>query len=147
MSFDIKPDVTFSDFTTKKRIFTTFWFQNCKNCKVLLPWSRSIWKKYLWFLPLCPPRLGWGHKAAIMDRVRSNTYLFLWGFLDPILTVRPLWTIRRARARPKSPLPIKAILSGFASSVQVNNFERISFVYNFIIDFEQSLLIYDSTAM
>ena len=53
ISFEIKPDVTFSDFTTKKRIFTTFWFQNCKNCKVLLPWSRSIWKEYLWFLPLC----------------------------------------------------------------------------------------------
>ena len=30
ISFELKPDVTFSEFTTKKRIFTTFWFQNCK---------------------------------------------------------------------------------------------------------------------
>ena len=53
-SFEIKPVSPLnSDFTTKKRIFTTIWFQNCKNCKVLLPWSRSIWKEYLWFFPLC----------------------------------------------------------------------------------------------
>ena len=30
ISFEIKPDVTSSDFTTKKRIFTTFWFQIVK---------------------------------------------------------------------------------------------------------------------
>ena len=53
ISFKIKPDVTSSDFTTQKRVFTTFWFQNCNNYKVLLPWSRSIWKEYFWFLPLC----------------------------------------------------------------------------------------------
>ena len=36
---------------TKKRIFTPFWYQNCKNCKVLLKYFRlSIWKG---FLPLC----------------------------------------------------------------------------------------------
>ena len=34
------------------RTFTTFWFQYCKFFMVLLPWFRSIWKKYLWFLPL-----------------------------------------------------------------------------------------------
>ena len=30
ISFEIKPDVTFIDFTTKKWIFTILWFQNCK---------------------------------------------------------------------------------------------------------------------
>ena len=37
ISLKIKPGVTSIDFTTKKRIFTTFWYQNCINCKVLLP--------------------------------------------------------------------------------------------------------------
>ena len=59
ISFEIKSNVTSSDYTTKKRIFTTFWYQNCKNCKVLMPWPRSIWKKYLWFLPLCYSK--WEH--------------------------------------------------------------------------------------
>ena len=40
----------------KKKIF---WYQNCKNCKVLMPWPKSIWKKYLWFLPLCYSK--WEH--------------------------------------------------------------------------------------
>ena len=37
ISFEIKPDINFSDSNTKKKIFTTFWFKNCKNYKVLLP--------------------------------------------------------------------------------------------------------------
>ena len=36
ISFEIKPNITSSDFNTKKRIFAMFWFQNCKNSKVLL---------------------------------------------------------------------------------------------------------------
>ena len=45
--FEIKPDITFSDFTTKKKIF---WYQNCKNCEVLLPWPRSIRREFLWYI-------------------------------------------------------------------------------------------------
>ena len=35
ISFKIKPDATSIGFTTKNRILTPFWYQNCKNCKVI----------------------------------------------------------------------------------------------------------------
>ena len=50
ISFKIKPDVTFIGFTTKNRILTLFWYQNCKNCKVELPIRIWIWLKYSWNL-------------------------------------------------------------------------------------------------
>ena len=54
ISFKIKPDVTSIDFTTKIRIFTSFWYQNCKNCKVVvLPIKIWIWLKYSWNLLMC----------------------------------------------------------------------------------------------
>ena len=53
ISFKIKPDVTFIGFTTKNRIFTPFWYQNCKNCKVVLPIRIWIWLKYSWNLLMC----------------------------------------------------------------------------------------------
>ena len=37
----------------KKRIVTPFWYQNCKNCKVLLPIRIWIWLKYSWNLLMC----------------------------------------------------------------------------------------------
>ena len=43
----------------------------------------------------------------------SWPYLFLSGFLEPMLTVYPDWTILRARARPKSPLPTMQIEFGW----------------------------------
>ena len=53
ISFKIKPDVTFIGFTNKNRIFTPFWYQNCKNCKVVLPIRIWIWMKYSWNLLMC----------------------------------------------------------------------------------------------
>ena len=53
ISFKIKSDVTFIGFTTEKRIFTTFWYQNCKNCKVVQPITIWIWLKYSWNLLMC----------------------------------------------------------------------------------------------
>ena len=50
ISFKIKPGVTSIGFTTKNRIFTPFWYQNCKNCKVVLPIRIWIWLKYSWNL-------------------------------------------------------------------------------------------------
>ena len=41
----------------------------------------------------------------------QKAYLFLSGFLDPILTDNPLCTIRKAKALPKSPLPMIAMES------------------------------------
>ena len=53
ISFKIKPDVTFIDFTTKNRMFTPFLYQNCKNCKVVLPIRIWIWLKYSGNLLMC----------------------------------------------------------------------------------------------
>ena len=53
ISFKIKPDVTSNGFTTKNRIFTPFWYQYCKNCKVVLPIKIWIWLKYSWNLLMC----------------------------------------------------------------------------------------------
>ena len=53
ISLKIKPDVTFIGFTTKNRIFTPFWYQNCKKCKVVLPIKLWIWLKYSWNLLMC----------------------------------------------------------------------------------------------
>ena len=53
ISFKIKPDVTFVGFTTKYRIFTPFWYQSWKNCKVVLPIKIRIWLKYCWNLLMC----------------------------------------------------------------------------------------------
>ena len=50
--FKIKPDVTSIGSTNKNRIFTPFWYQNCKNCKVVLPIRIWIWMKYFWNLLL-----------------------------------------------------------------------------------------------
>ena len=55
ISFKIKPDVTFTGFTNKNRIFTTFWYQNCQTCKVVLPIQIWIWLKYSWNLLMCAP--------------------------------------------------------------------------------------------
>jgi hypothetical protein len=53
ISFRIKPDVTSIGFTNKNRIFTTFWYQSCKNCKVVLPIRIWIWMKYSCNLLMC----------------------------------------------------------------------------------------------
>ena len=45
--------VTSIGFTTKNRIFTPFWYQNCKKCKVVLPIKLWIWLKYSWNLLMC----------------------------------------------------------------------------------------------
>ena len=44
-----------------------------------------------------------------MHTFSQKAYLFLSGFLDPILTDNPLCTIRKAKALPKSPLPMIAM--------------------------------------
>ena len=48
-----KSDVTTISFTTKNRIFTPFWYQNCKNCNVVLPIRIRIWLKCSWNLLMC----------------------------------------------------------------------------------------------
>ena len=50
ISFKIKPDVTFIGFTNKHRIFTPFWYQNWKKCKLVLPIRIWIWMKDSWNL-------------------------------------------------------------------------------------------------
>ena len=46
------PDVTSTGFTTKNRIFTPFWYQKCKNYKVVLPIRIWIWLKHSRNLPM-----------------------------------------------------------------------------------------------
>ena len=53
ISFKIKPNVTSIYFTIKNRIFTPFWYQNCKNCKVVPPMKIWIWLEYSWNLLMC----------------------------------------------------------------------------------------------
>ena len=52
-SFEIKPDITSSDCTTKKRILTTFWFKTCKNCKTCYYHGLSQPERNIFDLSLC----------------------------------------------------------------------------------------------
>ena len=47
INLKIKPDVTSIDFTTKKKIFAPFWYQNYKNCNCTAKKNRDMVEIFL----------------------------------------------------------------------------------------------------
>ena len=65
------PDVTSIGFTTKNRIFTSFWYQKCKNCKVLMPIGTWIWLKYSGNLLM---RISSGDGVKMFQNLQTDCY-------------------------------------------------------------------------
>lgn len=50
------------------------------------------------------------HVVKKKYKTKNKNYLFLFGFLDPNFTLYPDFTIRPAKALPKSPVPMTAMV-------------------------------------